>query len=79
MKYPVRDLITNPTVGKRDTKVEDIIDIMDKKGVDMIPVVSGEETYGRFLGVISRSDILTEKMNERFVTIERNTNSTAHM
>jgi CBS domain-containing protein len=52
---------------------------MDKKGADMIPVVSGEETYGRFLGVISRLDILTEKMNERFVTIERNTNSTAHM
>jgi CBS domain-containing protein len=66
-----RDLMTkSPSVVKQDTKIENIIDIMDKKGVEMIPVVE-EETDGRLLGVISRSDILVEKINERFVTIGR--------
>lgn len=32
----------------------------------MIPVV---ESNGRIIGVVSRSDILTEKLNERFVSI----------
>jgi CBS domain-containing protein len=57
-------------VAKQDTKVKDIIDIMDKKGIDLIPIAR-EETDGRLVGVVSRLDILAEKMNERFVTIER--------
>ena len=66
-----RDLMTKPpSVVKQDTKIENIIDIMDKKGIEMVPVVD-EETDGRLLGVVSRSDILAEKINERFVTIGR--------
>jgi CBS domain-containing protein len=65
----IRDLITpNPSVVKQDTAIEEVIDIMDKKGIEMIPVV---EDDGRLIGVISRSDILKEKINERFVTIGR--------
>lgn len=66
-----RDLMTkSPSVVKQDTKIENIIDIMDKNGIEMVPVVE-EETDGRLLGVVSRSDILAEKINERFVTIGR--------
>src|ERR687887_1334454 len=67
---PVRDLMTKePAVVKQDTEIEDIIDIMDKKGIDMVPVVAGggggeEKTDSRLIGIVSRLDILTEKMNE---------------
>jgi CBS domain-containing protein len=65
----VRDLMTpNPSVVKQDTAIEEVIDVMDKKGIEMVPVV---EDDGRLIGVISRSDILKEKINERFVTIGR--------
>jgi predicted transcriptional regulator len=46
----------------------DMIDIMDKKGIEMIPVVD-EESDNRIIGVVSRKDIIEEKFNERFVTI----------
>ena len=46
----------------------DIIDIMDKKGIEMIPVVD-EERDDRLIGIVSRKDIIEEKFNERFVTI----------
>src|SRR5919108_4175454 len=66
----VRDLMTrNPSVVNQNTKIEEVIDIMDKKGIEMVPVV--EDGDGRIIGVISRSDILKEKLNERFVTIGR--------
>jgi CBS domain-containing protein len=66
----VRDLMTsNPSVVKQDTAIEEVIGIMDKKGIEMVPVV--EDDDGRLIGVISRSDILKEKINERFVTIGR--------
>ena len=66
----VRDLMTqNPSVVNQNTKIEEVIDIMDKKGIEMVPVV--EDNDGRIIGVISRSDILKEKLNEKFVTIGR--------
>ncbi|MDP8886279.1 MAG: CBS domain-containing protein [Thermoproteota archaeon] len=39
---------------------------MDKNGIMMLPVV---ENDGRLIGVCSRSDVLKEILNERFVTI----------
>jgi predicted transcriptional regulator len=60
----------NPSIIKQNTKIEDIIETMDKKGIDMIPEI-GEETNGKIVGVVSKLYTLTEKMNERFVTIER--------
>jgi CBS domain-containing protein len=56
-----------PFSVKEDTDVNDIIDIMDKKGIMMLPVV--EKNDGRLIGVCSRSDVLKEILNERFVTI----------
>jgi CBS domain-containing protein len=64
-----RDIMTkNPAVIKQETDIMDIIDIMDKKGIEMIPVID-EEKDGRLIGVVSRKDIIEEKFNERFVTI----------
>jgi hypothetical protein len=37
----------------------------------MVPVVEKEGSSTRLIGIVSRSDILTEKMNERFVTVGR--------
>jgi CBS domain-containing protein len=57
-----------PFSVKEDTDISDIIDIMDKKGIMMLPVVQDD---GRLIGVCSRSDVLKEILNERFVTIGR--------
>ena len=43
---------------------------MGKKGIEMVPVLEDGDD-GRIIGVISRSDILKEKLNKRFVTIGR--------
>ena len=51
---------------KEDADSNEIIDIMDKNGIMMLPVV---ENDGRLIGVCSRSDVLKEILNERFVTI----------
>ncbi len=56
----------HPLSVKEDTDVNEIIDIMDKNGIMMLPVV---ENDGRLIGVCSRSDVLKEILNERFVTI----------
>jgi CBS domain-containing protein len=59
-----RDLMTkNPLVVTQDTKVEDIVDIMYKNGLEIIPVVD-KQADSRLIGIVSSSDTLTEKMNE---------------
>lgn len=55
-----------PFSVKEDTDVSEIIDIMDKNGIMMLPVVQND---GRLIGVCSRSDVLKQILNERFVTI----------
>jgi CBS domain-containing protein len=63
------DIMTrNPIIINQKTDMMDMIDIMDKKGIEMIPVVD-EESDNRLIGVVSRKDIIEEKFNERFVTI----------
>ena len=63
------DIMTrDPTVINQKTDMMEMIDIMDKKGIEMIPVVD-EESDNRIIGVVSRKDIIEEKFNERFVTI----------
>jgi CBS domain-containing protein len=63
------DIMTrNATVIEQETEMMDMIDTMDKNGIEMIPVVD-EKKDGRLIGVVSRKDILEEKFNERFVTI----------
>jgi CBS domain-containing protein len=63
----------NPIVIKQDKEIEEAIDIMDKNNIFMIPVV---EDDGRIIGICSRSDILKEILNERFVVIGRKKTTT---
>jgi CBS domain-containing protein len=60
-------MTSNPAVINQDATVDEIIDILYRKRIDMLPVV---EEDGRIIGVVSRQDILMEKLNERFVTID---------
>ena len=63
-------MTSDPAIVSQDTSIEEIIDILYRKGIDMVPVVE-EEDDGRLIGVVSRQDILREKLNERFVTIDK--------
>jgi CBS domain-containing protein len=63
-----RDIMTpNPSVVvKKDTSIEEIIDIMVEKEIVLVPVVQED---GKLIGVVVRLDILRQKLNEGFVTI----------
>jgi arabinose-5-phosphate isomerase len=56
----------HPFSVMEDADSNEIIDIMDKNGIMMLPVIENE---GRLIGICSRSDVLKEILNERFVTI----------
>ena len=63
-----RDIMTpNPSVVKKDTSIEEIIDIMIEKEIVLVPVVQED---GKLIGVVARLDILRQKLNEGFVTID---------
>jgi CBS domain-containing membrane protein len=69
-----KDIMTpNPTVVRKDTPIEEIIDIMIQKEIMMVPVVveKEENNNNRLIGVVSRQDILREKFNEDFIAIGR--------
>jgi CBS domain-containing protein len=66
-----RDIMTpNPSVVKKDTRVEEIIRIMGEKEIVLVPVVEDDNT-NKLIGVVARLDILREKLNEGFITIEK--------
>jgi CBS domain-containing protein len=66
-----RDIMTpNPSVVKRDTLVEEIIRILVEKEIVLVPVVE-ENNNNKLIGVVARLDILREKLNEGFITIEK--------
>jgi CBS domain-containing protein len=66
-----RDIMTpNPSVVKKDTPVEEIIRIMVEKEIVLVPVVEDDNT-NKLIGVVARLDILREKLNEGFITIEK--------
>lgn len=52
----------NPSVIKKDTPIDDIIDIIIKKEIVMVPVV--EDTTNKILGLVTRLDVITEKLKE---------------
>jgi CBS domain-containing protein len=61
------DIMTrNPVVVKRDTEIDEIIDIMLQRVIVLVPVVDDDK---KLIGVVARLDILREKLNEKFVTI----------
>jgi predicted transcriptional regulator len=66
-----RDIMTpNPSTIKRDTPLEEIIRIMVEKEIVLVPVVE-ENNNNKLIGVVARLDILREKLNEGFLTIEK--------
>ena len=63
-----KDIMTpNPSVVKKDTPINDIIGIMVKEEIVLVPVV--EDDTNKIIGVVARLDILREKLNEGFATI----------
>jgi CBS domain-containing protein len=65
-----REIMTqNPSVVKKDTSIEEIMDIMIEKEIVLVPVVEEEDDNGKLIGVVARLDILRQKLNEGFVTI----------
>ncbi len=65
-----RDIMTpNPSTVKKDTPIEEIIRIIVDKEIVLVPVV--EEDNNKLIGVVARLDILREKLNEGFITIEK--------
>jgi CBS domain-containing protein len=65
-----RDIMTpNPSTVKKDTPIEEIIRILVEKEIVLVPVV--EENTNKLIGVVARLDILREKLNEGFITIEK--------
>ncbi|WP_148687078.1 HPP family protein [Candidatus Nitrosocosmicus hydrocola] len=62
-----KDIMTpNPYVAKKDTPIHEIIDVMIEKGFVMVPIV--EDNSNKILGVVSRIDIITEKLKEAFTS-----------
>jgi len=65
-----KDIMTpNPSVVKKDTPINDIIDIMIEKEIVLVPVV--EDNTNKIIGVVARLDIITEKLKEGFITSDR--------
>ena len=67
-----RDIMTpNPSTVKKDTPIEDIIRIMVEKEIVLVPVVEDDNNNNKLIGVVARLDILREKLNEGFITVEK--------
>jgi CBS domain-containing protein len=65
-----RDIMTpNPSTVKKDTPIEEIIRILVEKEIVLVPVIEGNNN--KLIGVVARLDILREKLNEGFITIEK--------
>jgi CBS domain-containing protein len=65
-----RDIMTpNPSTVKKDTPIEEIIRILVEKEIVLVPVIEGNNNT--LIGVVARLDILREKLNEGFITIEK--------
>ena len=62
-----KDIMTpDPSVVKKAAPIEDVIDIMLKKQIELVPVVEDDDSK-KLVGVVARLDILREKLNEGFI------------
>ena len=52
----------NPSVVKKDASIYEIIDIMIEKEIIMVPVV--DDNTNKIIDVVTRIDIMTEKLKE---------------
>ena len=66
-----KDIMTpDPSVVKKGAPLEDVIDIMVKKQIELVPVVEDDGSK-KLVGVVARLDILREKLNEGFIIMEK--------
>ncbi len=66
-----RDIMTpNPSTVKKDTPTEEIIRVLVEKEIVLVPVVE-DNNNNKLIGVVARLDILREKLNEGFITVEK--------
>ncbi len=66
-----RDIMTqNPSTVKKDTPIEEIIRVLVEKEIVLVPVVE-DDNNNKLIGVVARLDILREKLNEGFITVEK--------
>jgi len=62
-----KDIMTpDPSVVKKGASMEEVIDIMVKKQIELVPVVEDDGSK-KLIGVVARLDILREKLNEGFI------------
>jgi CBS domain-containing protein len=62
-----KDIMTrDPSVVKKGAPIEDVIDIMVEKQIELVPVVE-DDGSNKLIGVVARLDILREKLNEGFI------------
>jgi len=62
-KLKAKDIMTpSPSVVKKDASIYEIIDIMIEKEIIMVPVV--DDNTNKIIGVVTRIDIITEKLKE---------------
>ncbi len=47
----------------------EIITLIEDEGIEMVPMVD-EDNDNRLIGAVSRKDIIEEKFNEKFVTLD---------
>jgi CBS domain-containing protein len=68
------DIMTrNPVVVKRDTEIDEIIDIILQNAIILVPVVDDGD---KLIGLVGRLDIMRQNLNEKFVTIGEKGGST---
>ena len=60
----------NPSTVKKDTPTEEIIRVLVEKEIVLVPVVE-DDNNNKLIGVVARLDILREKLNEGFITVEK--------
>jgi CBS domain-containing protein len=61
------DIMTrNPVVVKRDTEIDEIIDIILQKAIILVPVVGDGD---KLIGLVGRLDIMQHNLNEKFITV----------
>ncbi len=61
------DIMTrNPVVVKRDTEIDEIIDIILQKAIILVPVV---DDGNKLIGLVGRLDIMQHNLNEKFITV----------
>ena len=63
----------NPVVVKRDTEIDEIIDIILQNAIILVPVVDDGD---KLIGLVGRLDIMRQNLNEKFVTIGERSGST---